>query len=518
MYHVIKYYNSSPKFHILAKNRSYAKIPKPMKILLINPPREHEIKAPTPEVLEKNRGFNPPLGLLFIAAILEKQNHQVNVIDCQVEEYNYQQIDDLVKAQDYDLLGLTVMTFSLVDSLMISSIAKKHHPQKPIVWGGPHLHIYAKESAQFAEVDYVITGEGELAILDLIANLQNKKSWEQVKGVGTFKDQKYLYNGNAPIIENLDTIPFVARHLTPIHKYNSILAKSSTVTTIFSSRGCPYKCSFCDRPQLRPNFRARSAKNVVDEMELCVKMGIKEFIFYDDTFTVDKKRVHQICDDIIQRNLNISWDCRTSISAMDEKLLQHMAQAGCAGIHYGIEAGTAKIQKVIQKNLNLDRIDLIITQTQQAGIKAMAYFMLGNPKETPYDVKESLKFIKKLNPDFLHITGLLPFPATQIYLQGLKSGMIKEDYWLKFAKNPKKEFITPHWPEYFTRNQLEKLIVKSYQSYYLRPHFLMRRLFQIRSIGEFIRNLKFGWGLLAMKINHRIDSKTKTTCPKLQKI
>jgi radical SAM superfamily enzyme YgiQ (UPF0313 family) len=479
-----------------------------MRVVLLNPPRHHEISCPTPDVLEKNRGHNPPLGVLFIAAILEELGHDVQVIDTQVEEYSHEQVDRILADAEYDLLGLTVMTFSLIDSIEVSRSAKRHHPDRPIVWGGPHTHIFGLESAQLPEVDYVVTGEGELSIEHLVAYLENRESWDEVKGVGRWEDGRYLYNGAPELIADLDRLPFVARHLTPYRKYGSILAKGSVVTTMFTSRGCPYKCSFCDRPQLRPNFRSRSSTNVVDEMEHCVSMGINEFILYDDTFSVDKKRVHRICDEILERGLKIFWDCRTNINSMDKDLLKHMAAAGCVGIHYGVEAGTPKIQKAIRKNLSLDRVAGIFRLTNEAGIKSMAYFIIGNPTETRDDIEEGFRFLKSIDADFVHITALLPFPATQIYLDGQASGVIKYDYWREFAKDPDPAFVTPHWPEIFSKEELDDLIVKGYRAYYLRPRYVLHRLRQIRSLGELLRNVKFGLGVLMMTMGKgRLDER-----------
>ncbi len=475
-----------------------------MKVLLVNPPRYDEIRCPTPEVLEKNRGSNPPLGILFIAAVLEEAGHEVRVIDTQVEGYTYDEVETLMREAEYDLLGLTVMTFSLVDSLRVSRISKDFHPDAPIVWGGPHAHIFDQESVEFPVVDYVVKGEGENAIMDLVGFLQGEIPWEQVMGVGRNVDGKYDFNGPALAVENLDELPFVARHLTPIEKYGSILAKGKTVTTIFTSRGCPYKCAFCDRPQLRPNFRPRSAMNVVDEIEHCYKMGIDEFILYDDTFTVDKKRCHDICDEIIRRKMKVFWDCRTNVNAVDRELINHMAEAGCVGIHYGVEAGTPKIQKVINKNLKLDKVDRVFTMTREAGIKSMAYFIIGNPTETREDIAQGFQFLKQIDPDLVHITCLLPFPATQIYLTGLANGVIKYDYWKEFAKNPNTEFVTPHWPEIFTRDEMDQLIINGYRGFYLRPKYLLRRIGQIRSFRELVRNVRFGIGLLWMKMRRSV--------------
>ena len=471
-----------------------------MKVLLINPPRINEIGGSTPEVLEKNRGQTPPLGILFIAAILEELSHDVQVIDCQVELYNYVQVEAIIRSAEYDLLGLTVMTFSLIDSKMVSQLAKKHHPERPIVWGGPHLHIYPNEAAHFPEVDYVCSSEGEMAIEHLVEHLSGHRAWEEVRGIGKEVDGKYHHNQSAVAVQDLDTLPVVARHLTPYRKYTSILAKGETMTTLFTSRGCPYKCTFCDRPALRPNFRARSAANVVDEIEICLSMGIDEFIIYDDTFTVDKKRVHDICDLIIDRGLRVYWDCRTNVNAMDEKLLEHMSRAGCVGIHHGVEAGTEKIQKQINKNLNLAKVAKTFRFTQKYGIKTMAYFILGNPTENRNDLEEGFKFLKEINPDLVHMTTLIPFPATQIYMQGLEDGIIKRDYWRDFAINPTVDFDLPHWPEYFTREELNDIVTNAYRDFYLRPSYILRRITQIRSMHELIKNIKFGIGVVFMKM------------------
>lgn len=481
-----------------------------MKVLLVNPPRDNEIRCPTPEVLESNRGSNPPLGLLYIAAVLERMGHSVEVIDCQVELLTYADLESRIARSEYQLLGVTVMTFSLIDSVEVSNISKKLNPDIPIVWGGPHLHIFPEESLKLGCVDYVVTGEGEVSIQHLVNYLLDEKDWSDVLGVGRLSEQgAYICNGSSPAIEDLDTLPFVARHLTPYKRYSSILAKGQVVTTLFTSRGCPYKCAFCDRPQLRPNFRARSAINVVDEMELCVNMGINEFIIYDDTFTVSKKRVHDICDEIINRRLEVFWDCRTSVNAMDEELLLKMTKAGCVGVHYGVEAGTEKIQKVIRKNLKLDKVKKIFTLTKKAGIKTMAYFIIGNPQETKEDIDEGIKFLKKVNPDFVHLTALLPFPATEIYITGLNSGVIKYDYWKEFAENPRKDFVTPHWPEYFSREEIDALILKGYRDFYLSPMYILRRLSQIRSLTELHKNIRFGIGLLLSKMRrvHFAESK-----------
>jgi radical SAM superfamily enzyme YgiQ (UPF0313 family) len=185
---------------------------------------------------------------------------------------------------------------------------------------------------------------------------------------------------------------------------------------------------------------------------------------------------------------------------MDEPLIKHMAEAGCVGIHYGVEAGTEKIQKELKKNLKLDRVHDVFRTTQKYGIKTMAYFILGNPTETREDIEEGFRFLKHINPDFVHITSLTPFPATPIYEEGLRNGVVKTDYWRDFARNPTPDFETPHWPEHFTRDELDQLIIKGYKAFYLRPSYVWRRVRQLRSFHELAKNIRFGLGVLFMKM------------------
>jgi len=323
-----------------------------MKILLINPPTFNMLPTMLPRSVDEARGYNPPLGLLYLAAYLQKNSeHQVEILDCQVEELNYKQIEEKIKENAPDAIGLTTMTFTLIDVLNIVKIAKKINPEIKTILGGPHVDIYPEETINQPGVDYLVLGEGEKPLKGLLDNINSLNNLRQVKGV-VFKDNNKIVNtGRAELNQDLDSLPFPARRLTPYQKYSSVLSKVSPVTTMFTSRGCPYKCLFCDRPHLGKFFRARSAKNVVDEMEECQKMGIKEILIYDDTFTVKRQRVIDICLEIQKRNLKIDWDVRARVDTVDKELLEIMKDSGCQRIHYGVEAGTQKILNVLRKGI-----------------------------------------------------------------------------------------------------------------------------------------------------------------------
>jgi radical SAM superfamily enzyme YgiQ (UPF0313 family) len=315
-----------------------------------------------------------------------------------------------------------------------------------------------------------------------------------------FRDNGNIINtGIRPPIKDLDKLPFPARHLSPYKRYNSLLSKREISTTIFTSRGCPYQCSFCDRPHLGKQFRARSFTSVVDELEECTQMGIYDFLFYDDTFTVNKQRVIDICNEIIKRKLDISWDIRARVDTINEQILNSLKMAGCQGIHYGVEAGSEKILKVLNKCITIKEAKDVFELTRKYRIPILAYFMIGNPTETIDDIYTTFKVAKMLNSDYVHLTILTPFPGTKIYLDGLRNGIIKRDYWKEFAGNPTPDFVPPHWDEMFTRDELNNLLVKGYKSFYLRPSYIFKRVRRLSSFEEFKKKAFAGFKVCTMK-------------------
>ena len=471
-----------------------------MKVLFINPPNQNEIISCNPEIIKKERGYDPPLGILYLAAYLEKKSdHQISIIDAQVEKLNYEQLTGRIKEISPDVIGITAMTFTLIDVIKVIEIAKKINPQIKIILGGPHAHIYFKETLDIPGVDFVVLGEGEKPLLELLNNIGNPEELKKVKNLAFKYNDQIIITEYDEYNKSLDELPFPARHLIPYKKYWSILSGNKVITTMFTSRGCPYQCTFCDRPNMGKLFRARSAENVVNEIEECLKMGIEEIFIYDDTFTVDKQRVINICNEIIKRNLKFSWDIRARVDTVNQEILEKLKQAGCTRIHYGVESGTEKILKVLNKGINLNQIKEAFNLTKKIGISTLAYFIIGCPTETKEDILETIKFAKKLNSDFVQVTLLTPFPATKIYNDALSQGIIKEDYWLEFAKNPKPNFKTKYWTKELSNEELFGLLNYAYKQFYLRPNFILKTLKEISSFNDFIRKAKAGLKIILMK-------------------
>ena len=466
-----------------------------MRIVLLNPPSISELIGNNPSVIESERGCNPPLGLLYVAAYLrEHGSHEVLVVDAQVEELGYAALEQrLAPLAPFDVVGMTVMTFTLFDVMKTLRVAKKVCPQAKGVLGGPHASIFPEETCRLPGVDYVVHGEGEIPFAELVGMLGAGTDACSVKGIAFLGDDgEYVDNGVGDLIEDLDSLPFPARDLTPYSAYGSILAKRLPITTIFTSRGCPFKCSFCDRPHLGKQFRSMGAARVIEEIECCIKMGIHEFLVYDDTFTVDRRRVLDICKMIIERGLDIGFDIRARVDTMDEEMLHLLKLAGCRGVHYGIESGSEKILKVLKKGISLEKARQVLRQTKKEGIQTLAYFMIGCPTETRADIEATFRAMKEMDPDFLHLTILTPFPSTPLYLQALEEGVIDHDYWREFAANPQPSFSPPFWDGEFSRSELEQLIRRGYRLFYMRPVYMFKTLLRIESLAEFKRKAKAG--------------------------
>jgi len=326
------------------------------KVVLVNPPAEHTLVGNNPRFLDEERGHNPPLGILYLAAMLEERSdHTVCVLDAQVEELSYNDLASHVAGERPDLVGITTMTFTLVDVLRTVEVVKASAPEARVVLGGPHVHLYPRESVELPGVDFAIVGEGEYSLVALCDRLWEPQRWGEVPGLVYRRNGEVVANERPGLIEDLDALPFPARDLTPYHRYSSVLARRRPVTTMFTSRGCPYRCAFCDRPHLGKKFRAASARRVADEMQECVEMGIHEILVYDDTFTVSRRRVLEICAEIQRRGLDVGWDIRARVDTVDEEMLRALRAAGCERIHYGVEAGDDRFMAVLRKGITVEQ-------------------------------------------------------------------------------------------------------------------------------------------------------------------
>lgn len=456
------------------------------------------IPAILPLSVEKHRGYNPPLGILSLAGTLRQQGHRVHVIDAHAFELTPQQAAQQALAHQPDMVGISAMTFTLIDSLEIARHVRSIAPRVPIIWGGPHPSIYPKETLGLGCADLVVIGESEISMPLWLDAGPDRASWKAIPGLAYYDGAEYINTGSAPFINELDDLPFPARDLLEPTRYSSILGMDGCVTTMFTSRGCPYRCVFCDRPAMGKKFRFRSPRSVAEEMEACGELGIREFLMYDDTFTVERDRVYGICEEIHARKLNVAWDVRAHVNTVDVKMLKEMKRAGLDRIHFGVESGNREILKKLNKGTTKDRARMAFSAAREAGLKTLAYFMIGNPADTPETISETIDFAIELRPDFVHFSVLVPFPATHLYDSLVAEGFYKTDHWKAFAADPAYSFRPLALEQNLTRIELEGWLRTAYRRFYRRPSYMVQRLRRIDNMGEFVRQARLGLQIIGL--------------------
>jgi radical SAM superfamily enzyme YgiQ (UPF0313 family) len=469
-----------------------------MKILLIAPNQRRIVSPSYMQKIQEGLGHLPPLGLMSIAGyILQNSNHQVSVIDALVDDLSHEKIASEIEKFQPDVIGIHAITYSLPDVLDTAKTARKAAPGAKIVMGGPHPTIYPVESLSFSEIDYVVAGEGEIPFFRLISHIEaNEQSLLQIDGVIGKKD----FDGNKPIPfvhKDLDILPFPPRELTPYKKYNTVVGTESYSTTIIGSRGCPYHCTFCHTAGGKV-VRMRSIDKILEEIQACLNLGIKEFLFFDETFTLDRKRIFEFCNRVISQKLEISWDARCRVDLVDPEMLRLMKKAGCQRIQFGVESGNKRVLEVLKKGFHPEQAMTAIRATKKAGIAAYADFMIGNPGETSEEINETIAFARKLAPDYVHYSITIPLPFTALYYEALEKDIISEDYWLEFAKNPTDDFKVRYWEEIFSADDLEELVKKAYHNFYLSPVYMIKAIGKLKSVGELKRKFFAGLKLLQM--------------------
>jgi radical SAM superfamily enzyme YgiQ (UPF0313 family) len=473
-----------------------------MKVLLLNPPSRRPLKSILPPEVEKSRGLFPPLGILYTAsAISGLSDIEVEVIDAHAENLGADDIARVVMKGGHNVVGISVLTFTLLDAMDTAVAIKAASPDTFIIAGGPHPHLFPEETLSLGPFNAVMRGEGEISFKEFISNWPGSKD-SPPPGIslkGGVKGGPEI----APFIDNLDDLAFPARHLSKIEIYHSVLSGLRPITTMMSSRGCPYKCVFCDRPHLGKKFRARSAKNVVDEMEECASLGIKEVVFYDDTFSVKKERVREIAELLIERNLNMAWDIRARVSDLEKSDYALCKKAGMSRVHFGVESGDPEILQALKKGISVEQAKKAFKSAREAGLETLAYFMVGLPGETRNSLDRTLGLAIELSPDYTHFSMLILFPGTPLYLEGLENEIIKNDVWLDFAKNPTSNFTPPAWEENLTSDEIVDALTIMYKKFYRRPEVLLRRLKGVTSLSGLINGARMGSKILFMKRQKR---------------
>jgi len=378
----------------------------------------------------------PPLGPLYIASYLKEHGHEAVFIDADIDDLSHEQIKAILDKERPTLIGIT-MNIIMVRAGYELARYLKQHMDIPIVAGGPYPSaVMGQVFKECAQIDFVVYGEGEQTVLELVEHFEGSRKLEGVDGLCYRINGKTQINKPREYIADLDTLPFPDFDLIDdLKKYKGTYPIGDQPSLlIFGSRGCPFSCTFCNDSVWRSKNRKRSPENVVKEIaELREKYGVKEIFFQDDTLNLDRKWFVKICNLIIEAGLNkegcFKAPFRANRKLIDKPLLKKAREAGFWMLFYGVESGDPRILAAISKGISREEIAKAFRLTKKAGIRTFASFMIGNLEEDRDSIEKSLAFFKEIDPDYGGFAIATPFPGTALYIEGLKKGLLKEyDY------------------------------------------------------------------------------------------
>jgi len=456
-----------------------------MKCALIHPAWSPEEIFPSKTVASQINYWQP-LGTLYVGASLLKAGHQVKFFNgafmtheellCQLKEFKP------------DFAGLYSTTFGWPKAVHTADAIKQIDQKIFTCVGGPYPIAMQDQclNNESTNIDAVITGEGELTMVELLARLQQGKNPAGVLGVIFRLGANIIKNPPRPLNENLDALPFPARELLgDMNQYIPPPAtyKRKPVTILITSRGCDRRCIFCfqidkERKSGRRGIRFRSVENVLQEIELCLKQGYREIKFIDDTFTADYDRAMEICRQIKARRLDFTWFASACINQVDKTLLQAMKDAGCWAILFGADSGVQKTLNALRKATTLDQIRRDVRAAKEVGLKVSTPFIFGAPGETFADGLKTIEFAIELDADLANFHALTPFPGTYLYDNLDKYGSVAGDL---SDRNYQSAAFTPYS---MTRDEILTLRQLAFRRFYSRPVFLFRKVLALRTIND----------------------------------
>ena len=456
------------------------------------------IQTELPGSVSKEVGRFPPLGLLALAAYVRANSrHAVEVLDLPASGLTYGALALRLRANPPDLAGITGTTHNLVEILRTAETIKAAAPSARVCLGGPHVDAFPAEALALKPVDFTVWGEGERAFLALIEALAAGRDGSGIGGVSV-KRPGSTSPASAPAepVEDLDSLPFPARDLVDSRQYYYVLGRRATFATIVSSRGCPFKCIFCSTPHGR--YRERSAAGMADEIESCLASGAEEIHFVDDTFNVRAGRLAELAREILKRRLRARWSIRARVDTIEEEGLRLARAAGCVRVHYGVETGTDEGLRLLRKGITIAQVERAVALARRHKIATAAYFLIGCPHErTREDVLQTLRFARRLDPDFAMFNVLAIYPHTELFEMAVKRGLIGAEEWRSFAANPTPDFRLRFWEEHFTRGELAGLLQTAYRRFYFRPSVVWRNLRALDSWSELRHKAAAALALLA---------------------
>lgn len=451
-----------------------------MKVLLVNPPRFNNlsvIREDRCEIIEKNSVL-PPYSLLQIASLLRSRGHEVSLIDANGENIDYLAFEKMISEKDYESVFFRFTSSTFDWDMRVANISKKYSDAHTIGICCTLVDFSEIVLNEAKDLDIYLRNNYETVAPELINKISARDELSDVAGITYRYNSEIKINRDADPIQNYDDIPLPAYDLLrSFDLYYADTKHGQPFTIMYTSKGCSYNCIYCTMANSK--WKPRSAESVMGELRhLKQNYNINTVMFFDETFTMDRKRVEKITQAMIDEKLNIKWYCNSRVDILDVDILNKMKQAGCRAVCMGIESGSQKIIGGANKRISVETSAKAIQMVKDAGIKAYCSFIIGLPGENMTTVKETIQFIKKTLPTGGEVNVASPYPGTKLYDIALENGWITKQVDFRSMNQNKSIMRTDE----LTTGQIDKARDKAYQALILNPKWW------IQNIGYIIRN------------------------------
>lgn len=461
-----------------------------MKIVLINPPIKYlEMRQKLKPIISNLFYNSPPLGLCYLAGVLEKKGVFVKIIDAAVEDLDFSAIIKRIRSFKADLIGITSLTNAFHVTVELAKTIKKEL-RLPIVIGGPHVTANPNKVLLLKCFDIGILGEGEITLVEVIDALEKKKDLREIDGIAFCHNSEIFFTKPREYIKNLDMLPFPARHLVPLELYipQPNDERQRPKLSMITSRGCPYRCIFCDKSIFGQGYRTFSPEYIVSEMEyLSNNFGAKDIAFVDSMLGIDTKKIEKLTSAIQKKGLHkkVSWTCTIRANTINKQLLRKMKETGCWRVRIGIETGSEEVLKFIKKDITKNQIKDAVFWANELRLQPKAFFILGHLIDTKETIEETIDFAKSLPLKDITVQLNTPLPDTYQYKIYKDYGILVDSSLSRFS------FWEPVFlPHGLRQGYLAKMQKKFYRAFYLRPVIIWRHLREIRSLYDIKKYLK----------------------------
>lgn len=445
----------------------------------------------------------PPLNHLYVATVLKISGYNVTFLDAQVDYSSFQVLAER-RFRDFGILIIMSSTNSFREDVAAAEYVKALNPDLKVVFFGSHPTFMPENCLSRPAIDYIIIREPELALRDLVDALSGQGDPRHVAGCG-YRDQESLIINPPRDFFDMDELPIPDWTLLPKNlDYFNPVVKRMPYATMQTSRGCPAKCIFCTAPVFYGRkLRVKSTTKVMEEIRYLLGLGYREIFFRDETFTAYRERNHEICQAIIDEGLDVTWIANGRVDMIDRQSMEIMKRAGCHMLKFGVESGSDIMLKNYRKGTTTSQTREVFRMAHQVGIDLHAHLVLGGPGESAETIRQTIEFVKEIDPTTASFGILTPYPGTEFFRQ------VTEKY-PELQDGTECNMEKLHTTAFFSSavndiapEQLQRLLITAYRSFYWRPSYILKWLGRINSFDEFLRLLVAGSNIFQFSLTSK---------------